>query len=64
LPARNVVGAAMRCWQSSHEQRRRREPAAGEVFVLPLGIHQMDAELLEPSRIAERGAIFGGASQS
>jgi hypothetical protein len=64
LPARKVVGEATRCWRSSQERRRRREPAASDVFVLPLRIHQMEVELSDPLRMAERGAILGRASQS
>jgi hypothetical protein len=64
LPARKVVGAAIRCCRRSQDRRRSREPAAWEVLVLPLRIHQMDVELSDPLSIAERGSIFGSASHS
>jgi hypothetical protein len=64
LPTRKVIRAATWYSRRSQERRQSREPAAAEVLVLPLRIHQIDVELLEPLRMAARGAILGRASPS
>jgi hypothetical protein len=58
------MGAATWYWRSSQERRRRSEPAAAEVLVLPLRTHQMVVELSQPLRKEASGSIIGIPIQS